>query len=81
LRDITALVNFITTRKIKAVFIESSVSPRSIEAVVEGCRKKGWDVSIGGSLYSDAMGAEGTPEGTYIGMVNANVQTIVKGLR
>lgn len=81
LRDITDLVDFITTRKIKSVFIESSVSPRSIEAVVEGCRKKGWNVSIGGSLYSDAMGAEGTPEGTYLGMVNANVQTIVKGLK
>lgn len=81
LRDITELVDFITVRRIKSVFIESSVSPRSIEAVVEGCRKKGWDVAIGGSLYSDAMGADGTPEGTYIGMVNANVQTIVKGLQ
>jgi len=81
LRDVTDLVNFIIDRKIKAIFVETSVSQRSIEAVVQGCRQKKWDVKIGGSLYSDAMGPEGKPEGTYIGMVNANVQTIVKALK
>jgi len=81
LKDVTELVNFIISRKIKAIFIETSVSEKSINAVVEGCREKNWDVKIGGSLYSDAMGAAGTPEGTYVGMVNRNVSTIVEALK
>jgi manganese/zinc/iron transport system substrate-binding protein len=81
LKDVTELVNFIISRKIKAIFIETSVSHKSIEAVVEGCREKNWNVKIGGSLYSDAMGPAGTPEGRYIGMVSANVRTIVEALK
>lgn len=81
LKDVTNLVTFIIERKIKAVFVETSVSDRSVKAVVEGCNQRGWNVTIGGSLYSDAMGAEGTPEGTYVGMVNANVNTIVEALK
>jgi manganese/zinc/iron transport system substrate-binding protein len=81
LRDVTELVNFIISRKIKAIFVETSVSQKSINAVVEGCHQKGWDVKIGGSLYSDAMGAAGTPEGNYLGMVSANVRTIVTALK
>jgi manganese/zinc/iron transport system substrate-binding protein len=80
LKDITDLVQFIIDRKIKAVFVETSISERSINAVVEGCRQKGHEIQIGGSLYSDAMGASGTPEGTYIGMVNANIVTITMAL-
>lgn len=81
LKDVTDLVNFIITRKIKAIFVETSVSQKSIEAVVEGCKQKGWNVKIGGSLYSDAMGAEGTADGTYVGMVHANTNTIVNALK
>lgn len=81
LKDVTDLVNFIIDRKIKAIFVETSVSQKSINAVVEGCNQKGWNVRIGGSLYSDAMGAAGTPEGNYLGMVNANVNTIVTALK
>lgn len=81
LRDVTDLVDFIISRKVKAIFVETSVSQRSIEAVVEGCGQKEWNVRIGGSLFSDAMGAAGTPEGTYIGMVSANVKTIVESLK
>ncbi len=81
LKDITDLVRFIIGRNIKAVFVETSISERSIKAVVEGCSKQGHQVQIGGSLYSDAMGASGTAEGTYIGMVNANVQTITNALK
>jgi manganese/zinc/iron transport system substrate-binding protein len=81
LKDVTELVNFIISRKIKAIFIETSVSQRSIEAVREGCQQKNWDVKIGGSLYSDAMGPAGTPEGNYIGMVSKNVKTIVDALK
>jgi manganese/zinc/iron transport system substrate-binding protein len=81
LKDVTGLVSFIISRRIKAIFIETSVSQRSIEAVVEGCHQRGWNVKIGGSLYSDAMGPAGTPQGTYIGMVSANVKTIVDALK
>ena len=81
LRDVTELVNFIISRKIKAIFVETSVSEKSINAVVEGCKQKGWNVKIGGSLFSDAMGAAGTPEGNYIGMVSKNVGTIVTALK
>ncbi|MGB0175839.1 MAG: metal ABC transporter solute-binding protein, Zn/Mn family [Owenweeksia sp.] len=81
LQDVTELVNFISERKIKALFVESSVPKRSIEAVIEGCRSKGHPVKLGGELFSDAMGAAGTPQGTYTGMVRHNVNTIVNALR
>ena len=80
LRDISDMVKFITEQKIKAVFVETSVSERAINAVVEGCRENGYEVSIGGYLYSDALGEDGTIEGTYIGMVESNVSKIVKNL-
>ena len=81
LRDISELVNFIVDRNIKAVFVESSVPARSLEAVVEGCQQRGHEISIGGTLYSDAMGEAGSPEGTYLGMVDHNVEVIVEALR
>ncbi|MEM7108518.1 MAG: zinc ABC transporter substrate-binding protein [Bacteroidota bacterium] len=81
LRDVSNLVDFIVTRRIKAVFIETSVSEKAINAVLEGCRQKGFDVSLGGNLFSDAMGAENTLEGTYVGMVRSNVLTIVNALK
>jgi manganese/zinc/iron transport system substrate-binding protein len=81
LKDLERLKDIITSRKIKAVFVESSIPKRSIEAVVEGCKSEGHDVKIGGELFSDAMGEEGTTEGTYIGMVKHNVDTIVSALR
>ena len=80
-RDVQRIVNTLVSRKIRAVFVETSVSKRSIDAVVQGCRAKGHNVQIGGSLFSDAMGREGTPEGTYAGMVRRNVDTIVKALK
>ncbi|PCI97879.1 MAG: manganese transporter [Flavobacteriales bacterium] len=81
LKDVTNLVDFITENKIKAVFVESSVSDRSIKAVIEGCKNKNHNIVIGGTLYSDAMGAANTDEGTYIGMVKYNVTTIVEALK
>jgi manganese/zinc/iron transport system substrate-binding protein len=79
--DVQHLAAFIADRRIPAIFVESSVSPRTIEAVREAVRSRGFDVRIGGSLYSDAMGNPGTPDGTYIGMVRHNIDTIVAGLR
>lgn len=81
LQDVSQLVNEITDRKVKAVFVESSVPKKSIEAVIEGCRSRGHDVKLGGELYSDAMGSAGTPEGTYIGMVRHNVDVITEALK
>ncbi len=81
LRDVQSLVQFISERQIRAVFIESSVPRRSIEAVVQGAASRGRTVEIGGELFSDALGAAGTPEGTYIGMVRHNVDTIVAALK
>lgn len=81
LRDVTSLVDYIVENEVKAVFVETSVPPRAIEAVVTGARERGFEVRVGGNLFSDAMGAEGTPEGTYPGMVRANVNTIVNSLK
>ncbi|MBH5319197.1 zinc ABC transporter substrate-binding protein [Paenibacillus sp. GSMTC-2017] len=79
-KDVSKLRDYLVENEIKAVFIESSVSPKSIESVIEGAKKLGHNVTIGGQLYSDAMGDEGTPDGTYIGMVKHNIDTIVKSL-
>jgi manganese/zinc/iron transport system substrate-binding protein len=79
-RDVSELAAFIADRRIPAIFVESSVSPRTIEAVQAAVRARGFDVAIGGSLYSDAMGSAGTPDGTYVGMVRHNVDTIVEAL-
>lgn len=81
LKDISQLVQFVSDKKIKALFVESSVPQKSIEAVIEGCQKRGHNVILGGELFSDAMGAAGSPEGTYVGMVKHNVETIVKALK
>ncbi|MCU6340166.1 zinc ABC transporter substrate-binding protein, partial [Enterobacter quasiroggenkampii] len=75
------LRDYLVDNKIKAVFIESSVPKKAIEAVIEGAKKKGHEVVIGGELFSDAMGDPGTEEGTYIGMVRFNVNTIVDALK
>lgn len=81
LYDVTHMIDLLVERKIKAVFVESSVPRKSIEAVVEGCRSRGHEIVIGGELFSDAMGQAGTPEGTYLGMVRHNVNAIVKALK
>lgn len=78
---INELVELLSERGIKAVFVETSVSERNIRALVEGCAARGHRVEIGGQLYSDAMGPAGTPEGTYSGMVRHNVETITQALR
>lgn len=78
---INDLVELLSERGIKAVFVETSVSERNIRALVEGCAARGHRVEIGGQLYSDAMGPAGTSEGTYVGMIRHNVNTITRALR
>jgi manganese/zinc/iron transport system substrate-binding protein len=80
LREIEGLVDLLVDRKIGAVFIETSVSERNIRALIDGAAARGHQVRIGGSLYSDAMGAPGTYEGTYVGMIDHNVTTIAEAL-
>jgi len=79
--DVTRMVDFIVEEKLPAIFIESSLPTRSIEAIIAGCRAKGVQVKIGGTLYSDAMGAPGSDADTYISMVKYNVNTIVTALK
>ncbi|SDT18855.1 manganese/zinc/iron transport system substrate-binding protein [Paenibacillaceae bacterium GAS479] len=80
-KDVSALRDFLVQREIPAVFVESSIPRKSIESVLEGAGKLGHEVIIGGELFSDAMGEEGTPEGTYVGMFRHNVDTIAKALK
>ena len=79
-RDIERIVELLVSRKIPAVFVESTVPSRSVEALVAGAKAKGQTVRIGGSLFSDAMGAQGTYEGTYTGMIDHNATTIARAL-
>jgi manganese/zinc/iron transport system substrate-binding protein len=78
--DINQLVEFIVKNKVHAIFVETSVSEKNIGAIIEGAKKRGWPVKIGGQLFSDAMGAAGTYEGTYIGMIDHNVTVITRAL-
>jgi manganese/zinc/iron transport system substrate-binding protein len=79
-RDIERLVDLLVSRQIPGVFVESTVSERNIDALRAGARARGHEVAIGGTLYSDAMGPDGTYEGTYIGMIDHNVTTIARAL-
>jgi manganese/zinc/iron transport system substrate-binding protein len=78
--DVQDLAEFIAVNEIPAIFVESSVPVRNVEAVQAAVQAKGFEVSIGGELFSDAMGNPGTEEGTYPGMVRHNVDTIVGAL-
>lgn len=78
---VSELAGYIAAQKIKAIFVESSVPATTIQALQAAVRARGWQVQIGGELFADAMGAAGTPEGTYVGMVKHNVDTIVTALR
>lgn len=81
LADVERVVDLVASRKIPAIFVESSVPRRSIEAVQAAVRAKGGNVEIGGQLFSDSLGPVDGPAGTYPGMVKANVDTIVAALR
>ncbi len=80
-KDVENMVNYLVDKNINAIFVESSVSDKALKAVIEGAKEKGQKVVIGGELFSDAMGAEGTEEGTYIGMYKHNINTIVNSLK
>jgi manganese/zinc/iron transport system substrate-binding protein len=79
-RDIARLVETIVSARVPAVFVETSVSDKAVRALVEGARARGHTVEIGGALFSDALGAPGTWEGTYLGMMDHNLSTIARAL-
>ena len=81
IREIQNLADEISKRKIKALFVETSISPATIEALEAAIQDKGHDIVIGGELFSDAIGEKGTPEGTYVGAFTHNIDTIVKALK
>lgn len=80
-KDVKDLVDFIIDNDIKSVFVETSVSDKNLKAVIEGAKARDYSLNIGGTLYSDALGEANTPAGTYKGMLEANIQTIIKGLK
>ncbi|HUP77471.1 MAG TPA: zinc ABC transporter substrate-binding protein, partial [Pirellula sp.] len=80
LRRITELVDLLVSRKVPAAFVESSVPYKSVQSIIEGAEKRGCKVTIGGELYSDAMGPTGSGADTYEGMMRHNFKTITKAL-
>ncbi|MBR9860248.1 zinc ABC transporter solute-binding protein [bacterium] len=80
-KDVSVLISFIQNRNVRAIFVETSVSDKNLMAVVDGASARGYDVKIGGTLYSDALGGTDSGADTYIGMVQSNVRTIIKGLQ
>lgn len=80
-QDVQKLASFIIEHQVKAIFVETSVPKRTIEALQAAVNSKNHHVAIGGTLYSDALGSAGTVESTYIGMFKYNVNTIVNALK
>ncbi|MGY6547995.1 MAG: metal ABC transporter solute-binding protein, Zn/Mn family [Roseinatronobacter sp.] len=78
--DIRDVARFVIENSVPAVFVETTINPRTIEALVAEVRAQGYEVVIGGELFSDAMGDAGTPESSYIGMIRANTILITEAL-
>ena len=79
--DVERVAQVVAERRLRGVFLESSVPQQTIDAVLDAARDRGQPSRIGGELYTDAAGDEGTPEGTYAGMVRANVAKIAEALQ
>ena len=79
--DVERVARVIAERQVSAVFLESSVPPQTIQAVLASARRQGQEAVVGAELFADAAGEEGTPEGTYPGMIRHNVDALVRGLR
>lgn len=78
--DIRRVAQVVVERAVPALFVESTINPRTVSAVLEAVRQRGGAVELGGGLYADALGAQGTREGSYVGMVVHNVSAIVVAL-
>lgn len=80
-RDVVDLVDFIVKHNVKAIFVENSVSPKALKSVLNSVERRGHHVKIGGTLFSDALGAKGSGADTYAGMLSHNVNSIKEGLK
>ena len=80
INEVNRLVDLIVEKRVPAIFFESSVSPRQVKAIIEGAQQRGHSLSSDATLLSDSMGADGTPQGTYVGMMVHNFQTIARSL-
>lgn len=80
-KDVKDLTDFIIDHQVRSIFVESSVSNKNLEAVVASAQARGYTINIGGTLFSDALGDKNTLPGTYEGMLIANVNTILEGLK
>ena len=80
-KKIESLIQKIVKQKVRAIFAESSVNNKALVAIIEGCKQQGYPLELGGTLYSDAMGPAGSGAGTFAGMYNSNIQTIVDALK
>jgi manganese/zinc/iron transport system substrate-binding protein len=80
LQDIRRLIDLLVEQQVRAVFTETSVSDKNVRALIEGSAARGHTVTIGGQLFSDAMGTDGSYEGTYIGMIDHNITTVTRAL-
>lgn len=80
-KKIEELVKRIVSKKIPAIFSESSVSDKAVRAIIEGCIRQSYPLKLGGTLYSDALGPPGSGAETFTGMYNSNVKTIVNALK
>ncbi len=80
LEDLNRLVDLLVERQIPAVFVESSVADKNVRALVEGAAARGFQVRVGGELYSDSLGSPGSYQGTYLGMMDHNATTVVRAL-
>lgn len=78
--DVRELADLIAEREIPAIFVETSVSPQTVESLQAAVRDRGFNVEIGGELFSDALGEEGSGAETYVGMLRHNAQTIADAL-
>jgi len=81
IKDIIELINFIILNNIKAIFLETSIPDKPLQAVIEGCKEKKYNVIIGGGLHSDAIGEANTFEDNYIGIISSNTKTILNTLK
>ncbi len=79
--DVRQLADLIVEKQVKAIFVESSVPRKNIEALQEAVKSRGFDVAIGGELYSDSTGDVGTDAESYIGTLKENIDTIVDALK
>ena len=79
-KDVKNLADFILEQNVECIFMESSISPRSLEAVQREVESKGKKLRLGSTLYSDAMGPTGAGADTFLDMIEYDLKTIVKGL-